>query len=283
MTSSSDNAAADIIMPWDNNNNNNNNSNNNMSCTIKDFIYYDINGNIVNGTKTKLNDDDNNNNNNNNNESSSYTCIFNEANCHPSSLPHECCTYDKELIDQQMASSSWTTKYMVLCILIPILYLKTSVNNNKEKEEKKMKKKMMKMKKKKSTDDENQNESEIIESEGDDDDKNNNEDIDDDDDKIPWYITKIKSNKTRTLIIWVWSKGFIAFMMLTVPSSILLLNSYQTNLSVSNRNLMIAAEAFMIPYQTIFNFIEDIILGKDIFCFIIVFIRWFCFLFCFKH
>ncbi|OEU12094.1 hypothetical protein FRACYDRAFT_244354 [Fragilariopsis cylindrus CCMP1102] len=230
--------------------NDNNNNDMSSSCTIKDFIYYDINGNVVEGTKSELFPSSSssssslygtNNENEDEDSDSSFTsrtttCIFDTANCHPSSLPHECCTYNKESINEQ---SSWSTQYMILCVLIPILYIKTSI---KEKEKKKSK----------NGSTENENEA---------DDNEDKEVIDGSTKIIPWYIAQIQSKlPIRSLLIWIWSKGFLSFMMLTVPASIALRNSYQTNLSVSNRNLMIAADAFMVPYQTIFYFIEDIIL-----------------------
>jgi len=102
------------------------NMNTNMSCTMSDFIFYDINGDTVNGTVVQL---DNNSNDGLSSSLSSSICIFDKANCDPTNLPHECCSYNKQSINTSSHSSSgsWSKRYMILCVLFPIYYLKNSI------------------------------------------------------------------------------------------------------------------------------------------------------------
>jgi len=256
------------------------NMNMNMSCTMPDFIFYDINGDIVNGTVVQL---DNNSNDGLSSSLSSSICIFDKANCDPTDLPHECCSYNKKSINTSSHSSSgsWSKRYMILCALFPFYYLKNS-SQSKTKMTGKTKKTKQKGGKIK---DKTHN--------GDDGDEEISNDMEDDDDEIvdtttsqyPWFIRNLgrddKNNNSRQSVVvknvnttttgtvgclvryvvrMIWNFGFKSFMFLSIVASIVLQYSYQAKMSVANRNLLMSAEAFMTPYQTIFTFIEDIVL-----------------------
>jgi len=151
-----------------------------MSCTMKDFIFYDTNGDIVNGTLLRLDDTTTTNSNGNSNGLSSslssssssssslpLVCIFEKANCDPTgtTLPHECCSYNQESINNSSHSSSgsWSKKYMILCVLYPIYYLKNSIQKNNKKN--KTNKNKMKSKKNKISNNDNEDDDEEKEEE----------------------------------------------------------------------------------------------------------------------
>lgn len=63
-------------------------------------------------------------------------------------------------------------------------------------------------------------------------------------------------------LVRLFGLGLMAYITLQVVVPILMRSSIQERLSVTNRNTVIAAEAFLVPYNAIFQFIEDIVLVR---------------------
>ena len=199
------------------------------TCSITDFIFFDSAGNPVLGD---YNDDG--------------ICVFEAANCHPKSLPSECCTYDANNIRSNERSNAknnndnidgWISKYMMLCLLVPICYMKKVVNkkavtNDHDDEE-----------------DEDQYE-----------DQTNNTSSQEEQEQEQEEKKETVTPYWWSIIEYVYSKGFLVFMLMSIGASIATRKSYQTTMSVSHRTLLMSTEAFMVPFYEIFQFIEDIVL-----------------------
>jgi hypothetical protein len=74
----------------------------------------------------------------------------------------------------------------------------------------------------------------------------------------PTWVKAIPSHFIQNLFKY----GLYAYVALQVVVPILMRTSIQQTLSVVNRNTVIAAEAFLVPYNQIFQFIEDIVMVR---------------------
>jgi hypothetical protein len=74
----------------------------------------------------------------------------------------------------------------------------------------------------------------------------------------PKWVKSVPSGLIRKLFKY----GLYAYVALQVVVPILMRTSIQQTLSVVNRNTVIAAEAFLVPYNQIFQFIEDIVMVR---------------------
>jgi hypothetical protein len=75
---------------------------------------------------------------------------------------------------------------------------------------------------------------------------------------VPSWVKKIPSR----LVVKLFRYGLMAYVTMQVVVPIFMRNSIQDTLSVVNRNTVIAAEAFLVPYNQIFQFIEDIVMVR---------------------
>ncbi len=78
----------------------------------------------------------------------------------------------------------------------------------------------------------------------------------------PRWITgsKCLPNFLKKIFVNVWSWGITCWVIAQIVIGINLKQSEQANMTVTERNSLAAAEAFMVPFYTIFTFVEDIIL-----------------------
>jgi hypothetical protein len=74
----------------------------------------------------------------------------------------------------------------------------------------------------------------------------------------PTWVKAVPSHVIQNLFKF----GLYAYVALQVVVPILMRTSIQQTLSVVNRNTVIAAEAFLVPYNQIFQFIEDIVMVR---------------------
>ncbi|VEU42942.1 unnamed protein product [Pseudo-nitzschia multistriata] len=176
-----------------------------VGCSINDFSFFDSSGNLVLG---EYNDDG--------------ICIFEEANCNPRSSPRECCAYNPESANDD-GLGGWADKYLLLCLMVPMLYLYQVVKKKAE--------------------------SQI--DEGRTNGKGEPASCNDVSESISCWKKPIK---------FIHSMGYLIFSMMIVPATIVTRKSYQANMSVSQMNLLMSAEAFMIPFGEIFQCIEDVVL-----------------------
>jgi hypothetical protein len=75
---------------------------------------------------------------------------------------------------------------------------------------------------------------------------------------IPAWVKNIPSR----LVLRLFKYGLMAYIILQIVVPIFMRNSIQETLSVVNRNTVIAAEAFLVPYNQVFQFIEDIVMVR---------------------
>ena len=78
------------------------------------------------------------------------------------------------------------------------------------------------------------------------------------DKRIPQWVQQIPSPLVQRLFPY----GLPVYITAQVMVPIYMRQSLQANLDVTSRNTLIAAEAFIVPYSAIFQFIEDIILVR---------------------
>jgi hypothetical protein len=76
--------------------------------------------------------------------------------------------------------------------------------------------------------------------------------------RIPAWVKNVPLRSFRRLFAF----GLPVYIIAQVMIPIFMRNSIQSKMSVGSRNSLIAAEAFLVPYSAIFQFIEDIVLVK---------------------
>jgi len=77
----------------------------------------------------------------------------------------------------------------------------------------------------------------------------------------PRFITNLKlPSFLKDTLLTIWGFGITFFVVVSIVIGILLKQSEQVNMTVTERNSLAAAEAFMVPFYTVFTFVEDIIL-----------------------
>ena len=78
------------------------------------------------------------------------------------------------------------------------------------------------------------------------------------DKRVPKWVEQIPLRIVRKLFTY----GLPVYITAQVMVPIYMRQSLQANLNVASRNTLIAAEAFIVPYAAIFQFIEDIVLVR---------------------
>jgi len=78
--------------------------------------------------------------------------------------------------------------------------------------------------------------------------------------RTPSWVKHIPLRSLRMLFKY----GLMVYIVMQILVPIYMRDSIQERLTVGNRNAIIAVEAFTVPYNEIFQFIEDIILGKEV-------------------
>ena len=73
---------------------------------------------------------------------------------------------------------------------------------------------------------------------------------------IPSWVNKIPLRLAQRLF----PLGLYVYVTLQIIVPIYMRHSIQVQLSVGNRNALLAAEAFLVPFKNIFQFIEDVVL-----------------------
>jgi hypothetical protein len=72
----------------------------------------------------------------------------------------------------------------------------------------------------------------------------------------------VRAMPMRAIAIPVFMMGLYAYIAMLITVPIVMRVSIQQTLNVVNRNAVIAAEAFLVPYNQIFQFIEDIVMVR---------------------
>jgi hypothetical protein len=72
----------------------------------------------------------------------------------------------------------------------------------------------------------------------------------------------VRAMPGRAIAIPVFMMGLYAYIAMLITVPIVMRVSIQQTLNVVNRNAVIAAEAFLVPYNQIFQFIEDIVMVR---------------------
>lgn len=73
---------------------------------------------------------------------------------------------------------------------------------------------------------------------------------------VPWWV------KALPIVGRFYVFGMYAYVTVQILVPIYMRQSIQERLVVSDRNAVIASEAFLVPYNEIFQFIEDIVLVR---------------------
>lgn len=149
-------------------------------------------------------------------------CIFETANCHPDAPTTSCCQPNLTSFPKLTTTGS---NYMFIAfaiIFIPIVYIKHIAPSKERKQEKADEKERM----------------------------------------VPWWIKAFPISFLRKIMLRLFHFGLMAYIATQVVIPIFMRQSIQAELTVSSRNSLIAAEAFLVPYAEIFQFIEDIVLVR---------------------
>ena len=150
------------------------------------------------------------------------SCVFSDANCNPGVATKGCCDTNGPLFPGQAA------QYMNLVLIfvyIPTIWAFKKMWKSMSKEER-----------------------EIAEKE--------------EMERYPWFITRSRwiPSWSKTTLLWIYELGMPCFATAMIMIGIYLKQSEQENMTVTERNSLAAAEAFMVPFYTVFTFVEDIIM-----------------------
>mmetsp|Transcript_13230 Transcript_13230/g.31092 ORF Transcript_13230/g.31092 Transcript_13230/m.31092 type:complete len:350 (+) Transcript_13230:406-1455(+) len=150
------------------------------------------------------------------------SCIFPDANCNGDFLASECCALNTE--NGPVPTGSAYVHIAWVFVLYPFIWAMKSIEASMTPEEKAIYEQ-----------EEEENKPKIIM-----------------DLKLPPWL--------ENFLLLLWSAGLSLYMTAMITIGIMYKQTVQRYMSVSERTTLAAAEAFMVPFKTIFTFIEDIVM-----------------------